>query len=323
MSVIRYPDQRGSISIPKSMIQKLHPERIYVYQDSNSLLLTTPRTGNSCKTSYTVDSHGNVRVTKKTLSLIGLSDSYEISEENSGIKIRAKVIGSSTKSNKPSSAKPAKKQTSTDLVDVIILVDRSGSMSSIQVDMENGLNNFIKEQQAEPGNVRLSLYSFDSYGVDEHCVDVAIKDAPRFKLVPRASTPLYYSMMNVIDRTLKRHSKTVPNKVIYVVITDGQENTNRGVSRADIDAKIAELRDKKLWNIVFMGCRFNASEYGQDMGIKQYSTMTFKDNKRGIDNAFESLSKSVTNIKGMSAQDYVETVTSGFFFEENDYKSQK
>ncbi len=49
-----------------------------------------------------------------------------------------------------------------DLTDITLVVDRSGSMEEIREDAQGGINTFLARQAAEPGEVLLTLVQFDT-----------------------------------------------------------------------------------------------------------------------------------------------------------------
>ncbi|MEK9797450.1 MAG: hypothetical protein VW713_12005, partial [Alphaproteobacteria bacterium] len=84
--------------------------------------------------------------------------------------------------------------------EIIVITDRSGSMASIAKDVIGGYNTFLKEQQAQPGEARITYTQFDDkYEVVS--AGVPVKDAKELTnqtFVPRGSTALY----DAIGRTL-------------------------------------------------------------------------------------------------------------------------
>ena len=50
----------------------------------------------------------------------------------------------------------------TDLTDITLVVDRSGSMEHIREDAAGGVNSFIRQQAKEPGEALLTLVQFDT-----------------------------------------------------------------------------------------------------------------------------------------------------------------
>src|SRR6185503_14641886 len=79
--------------------------------------------------------------------------------------------------------------TNADYTEILVVVDRSGSMANIRQDMEGGLRSYIKEQQAVGGNCALSLAQFDDQ-YEMVMLGVDIKDVQDYKLEPRGMTAL-------------------------------------------------------------------------------------------------------------------------------------
>ena len=72
---------------------------------------------------------------------------------------------------------------------IAVVLDRSGSMSSMASDVVSGFDSFIKDQKEEDGKATLSLVQFDDiYEVVHDFID--IKSMKGLKLSPRGSTAL-------------------------------------------------------------------------------------------------------------------------------------
>ena len=79
-----------------------------------------------------------------------------------------------------------------ELTEIISIVDRSGSMQSILDDAIGGFNTFLRSQQAQPGEAKLSLILFDhEYQVVHQAVDIQqVEPLNQDTYVPRGSTAL-------------------------------------------------------------------------------------------------------------------------------------
>ena len=162
--------------------------------------------------------------------------------------------------------------------DIIIVLDRSGSMSSIASDMEGGFDAFIKEQKALPGECHLTLTQFD----DQYEVVYerkALRDVPKLSLTPRGSTALLDAIGRTIDATGKRLSALPeadrPSKVVFVVITDGFENASREYNTLRVVEMIKTQREKYAWEFVFMGASENAISVAQGLGIQAQNAVHY------------------------------------------------
>ena len=118
----------------------------------------------------------------------------------------------------------------TDLTDITMVIDRSGSMQSIRSDAEGGINSFIEQQKQEPGEANVTLVQFDADYEFVHS-GVPIRQVPAFKLVPRGSTALLDAVGRAINETGARLAAMDevqrPGLVVFVIVTDGEENSSR------------------------------------------------------------------------------------------------
>ena len=124
-----------------------------------------------------------------------------------------------------------------DLTDITLVVDRSGSMESIKSDAEGGINEFIRQQASEPGEALLTLMQFDTeYDLVHNGVNVT--DVSPYTLVPRGMTALLDAVGRAINETGARlaamSEQERPGLVVFVIVTDGAENSSKEFSRADI-----------------------------------------------------------------------------------------
>jgi hypothetical protein len=124
------------------------------------------------------------------------------------------------------------------LTDITVLLDRSGSMESIRNDMVGAMNAFLDAQRALPGRTTFTLATFDTrYEVVRKAADLA--DVPPLTaadLVPRGGTALLDSMARCIRETGDRlgaiPEAARPGKVLFAIVTDGEENASREHTRS-------------------------------------------------------------------------------------------
>lgn len=157
---------------------------------------------------------------------------------------------------------------STTRAHVTLVVDRSGSMDEILVEAEAGIKLFI-EQQASLADVKVTicLYQFDH--IYEHVYGpVKIKNAPAYKLLPRASTALYDAVGLAIQDTAKvvADSKKTPDKVAIVIMTDGKENASHEYTFEAVSKLVAEKKALG-WEVAFLAGTMEAVAFGTASGL--------------------------------------------------------
>lgn len=188
---------------------------------------------------------------------------------------------------------------------ITILLDRSGSMSSVLDDTIGGFNTFIKGQQEVPGQCTISLFQFDDQ-YEEVYNRKAIKDAPKLNtktFQPRGSTALLAAAGRAIDDTgealknMSEHDR--PEKVIFVIITDGQENHSEFVewgnckNKAALNDKIKHQTDVYKWEFVFIGANQDAIEEASSIGISGANAINYANNVVGTKKIYGALSGNV------------------------------
>ena len=175
---------------------------------------------------------------------------------------------------------------------LMLIVDRSGSMSSIRDDMVGGLTTLVEEQKKQPGLLTISMVSFDNQVELQH--QMATPDGVTIQLEPRGGTALYDAMgfgLNTMQAdidALPDHAK--PDTVQVVVVTDGHENAS-GEYTGKTVKRLVEEKTKANWDIVFLGANQDAVMKAAELGIMRDRSMTYGANRDGVSNATESMSR--------------------------------
>jgi uncharacterized protein YegL len=170
----------------------------------------------------------------------------------------------------------------TDLTDITLVVDRSGSMQSIKADAEGGVNAFIENQAKEPGDALLTLVQFDTEYEFLH-KGVPIRKVPAYKLVPRGMTALLDAVGRAINETGERLAKMKeedrPGLVVFVIMTDGEENSSVEFTKPQIKQMIREQQEKYNWQFTFLGADQDAFAEAGEIGIGMAAAANFSKGK--------------------------------------------
>jgi hypothetical protein len=157
-----------------------------------------------------------------------------------------------------------------DLTDITLVVDRSGSMQAIRQDAQGGVNAFIRKQAGEPGEALLTLVQFDTEYELVHS-GVPIQQVPEYHLEPRGCTALLDAVGRAINETGKRLSDMEegqrPGLVTFVITTDGLENSSREFTKAQIKEMIEHQQETYDWHFTFLGANQDAFAEAGGLGI--------------------------------------------------------
>lgn len=183
---------------------------------------------------------------------------------------------------------------------VSLVVDRSGSMQNMAAESTNGINILIKDQFQETGQFTVTLTQFDS--AFETVCRLAT-EAPSYVLEPRGSTALLDAVGNEITATGEDLAKMAendrPERVIFVIVTDGQENASSNYTLEQVRALIKDQTEKYNWDFQFLGVN-EAAWQGADLGMKFAS---FEGTGKGSSASYKRLNhemKRVRNSRDMS-----------------------
>ena len=158
------------------------------------------------------------------------------------------------------------------LTDITLVVDRSGSMSSIRDDAQGGVNSFVQKQAQEPDEALLTLVQFDTEYEFVHR-GVPVKRVPQYKLEPRGSTALLDAVGRAIHETGARLAAMPeperPGLVIFIIVTDGQENSSREFTKAKVKKMIEHQQSVYDWHFTFLAANQDAFAEAGGLGIAQ------------------------------------------------------
>ena len=184
----------------------------------------------------------------------------------------------------------AKKNDSVQRVFNLIILDESGSMSTIAKQAVSGLNetfqtirNAQKEHQEQQHFI--SFVTFNSAKIRTVMNRQAVSVDKKMKWTdykPDDCTPLFDAMGRSLN-DLKNHVSD-EDVVLVTIITDGYENASREYSGRDIKNLVAELK-KRGWVFAYIGTNQDVDAVADDMGIR--SRMCYDYSPRGAECMFE------------------------------------
>jgi len=188
-----------------------------------------------------------------------------------------------------------------DLTEIVLVVDRSGSMQSCRDEAQGGINAFIEDQKKIKGKANFTLVQFDTqYDFIHEGVDM--QEVPEFELHPRGGTALLDAVGRAISETGERLSKMDeedrPGLVVFVITTDGEENSSREYNAKQIKEMVTEQQNKYNWQFTFLGAGIDAFDVGGGMGFSKSATANC--NTRNYGATFTAASCNVGRMRGMT-----------------------
>lgn len=166
------------------------------------------------------------------------------------------------------------------LTEIIFIIDKSGSMYDLVDDTIGGFNGFVESQKNLEGEAMLTtvLFSTDHTKIHNR---VDIREVPamdRTQYVAAGMTAMLdaigETIQEVQDRIDDTPAENRPDNVMFVVITDGQENASRTYKKAEVQRMIEHQTKGHNWQFLFLGANMDAVKEASDIGIHTAATYT-------------------------------------------------
>lgn len=177
-----------------------------------------------------------------------------------------------------------------------ILLDRSGSMGSFAKNVISHYNEYIQQQAVLPGRAWVSLVLFDDK-YEEVYINKPITEVPTLTsntYFTRGFTAYYDALGKLINKIEALPDK--PDKVVFVVNTDGLENASREFRAETLKTLIEKAKDKG-WEFVFIGAGIDAIQEGVKIGINPINTFTAAASVQGYADTYNALGSTTTRYR--------------------------
>ena len=186
------------------------------------------------------------------------------------------------------------------LTEMVFILDRSGSMCNLTDDTIGGFNSMIENQKNEPGEAYITTVLFDDhYELLHNHVDINdIMPITNKEYYARGCTALLDAIGKTINSIGYRLSDTPederPDKVIFVITTDGMENASIEFTKQKIKEMIEHQQNKYSWMFMFLGANMDAVSEAASIGINSHYAKTYTANSIGTQSVYTSVSNAMS-----------------------------
>lgn len=160
---------------------------------------------------------------------------------------------------------------------LLLIIDRSGSMSSIRDEMVGSLTAVLREQATQSGLLTVDVVTFDDRIETTHVQ--ADPSTIEVRLEPRGMTALLdaigvgVTQLGARLAAMPEHAR--PSTVLVVVATDGHENASHEWTPPAVKQLLDQQREQYDWDFVFLGANQDAITTGAELGFARESSIDF------------------------------------------------
>jgi len=189
------------------------------------------------------------------------------------------------------------------LTELVFILDRSGSMSGLETDTIGGFNSMLEKQKKESGEAFVTTVLFDDkYEVLHDRYDIkGVNLLTEKEYYVRGSTALLDAIGITINNIGKALSDTKeedrPGKVLFVIITDGMENSSREFSYEKVKKMVEHQKSKYAWDFIFLGANIDAIKTANSFGISADMATNFVSDSAGTQLNYKIVSEVVSSFR--------------------------
>ena len=193
------------------------------------------------------------------------------------------------------------------LTELVFILDKSGSMSGLEKDTIGGFNSLLDQQRKVDGECVITTVLFDNrYELLHDRIDIrAVQPITGKEYFVGGSTAL----LDAIGKTIHKIGAVQKNtaeeyraeKVMFVIITDGEENASRCYSSMQIRQMIQRQKERYGWEFIFLGANIDAVETAGRFGIDADRAVDYVPDGEGTELNFRMMSETVATFRECGA----------------------
>lgn len=178
--------------------------------------------------------------------------------------------------------------------EIVFVIDNSGSMAHLAGDTIGGFNGFIESQKALDGKATLTTVLFNStWKILHDGVDIKeVKPLTKADYTVGGMTAMLDAIGEVINKVQDRHDELgveKPEEVLFVITTDGEENSSRTFKKSQIEKMIKHQTNGHGWKFMFLGANMDAVKEAESIGIDSSRSVNYAYSSKGVDAVYATM----------------------------------
>ena len=148
-------------------------------------------------------------------------------------------------------------------MNVVMILDASGSMANIRNDVLGSVNSFIRDEKDKNSKDLFTLITFnDSVTTQVYRKPVRdVRELSNQAYKTTGSTALFKAIVDTIK------SFEFEENVVMVIVTDGQENASYGYTKDQVYKLVQRCKKDKNWTFSYLSADIDTFNQGESLGF--------------------------------------------------------
>ena len=204
-----------------------------------------------------------------------------------------------------------KKNAENKITEVVFILDASGSMYELTDDTIGGFNSMLREQKDLEGEVFVSTVTFNTQSkvIHDRLPIREVPDMTGHDYCAGGGTALIDALGDAIRHISNVHKyirkEDVPVHTLFVITTDGQENSSHKYSSKEVKEMVIEQQEKG-WEFVYLAANIDAVETSKEYGFKTSRAHNFIADEKGNEKVFETVCSFMSVLRKSKASDDID-----------------
>lgn len=193
------------------------------------------------------------------------------------------------------------------LMELVFILDRSGSMSGLEDDTIGGYNALLEKQKKEDGEAVITTVLFDDkYELLHDRINLnGVAPITQREYFVRGCTALLDAVGKTISKIGNVQKNTTDSeraeKVLFVITTDGMENASREYSYAKVKSMLERQKERYGWEFIFLGANIDAVQTAARFGIEEDRAANYHADSEGTQLNYKVVSEAVSCFRASKA----------------------
>ena len=182
----------------------------------------------------------------------------------------------------------------TNITELVFVIDKSGSMAGLEGDTIGGFNSVLSRNRELEGEAFVTTVLFDTHRstIHDHVSISKVRNMTRRDYVPGGCTALLDAVGKTIEH-IDRIERYMPDthkadNVVFVIITDGYENSSHTFGYPKVKRMIEEHQEKG-WEFLFLGANIDVAAESDRLGIKRENVAEYLNDSEGNEAVYRAV----------------------------------